>query len=119
MPAGVFRLDHLLHTVAEPTFVPLELAEELLEGAWRHSRLQGDGLDALLRQVGQLSADIDTQVGTRILTGETIGEAFQEPIQFRFQLTNLLNIHARSSLKPNGKDSFPDSGDTGKVNLAL
>src|SRR6266851_4039909 len=64
-------------------------------------------------------ATLASQVGTRILAGKTIGEPLEIAFEFRFQLTNLFGIHARSSLKPNGKDIFADSTEPSKVNTAL
>src|SRR6185312_4462681 len=119
MRPRVFGPDDLLDAIAQPIIVPLELAEELLQRAGRDSRLQGDRLDALLGKVGELSTNIHSQVSTGVLAGETVGEPTQEAFEFRFQLADLLSIHARSSVRTSEDSSFADSSDPSKVNIAL
>ena len=56
MGAGVLGGHVLLQPIAYPVFVPLELAEELLQRPRCNTRFKGNGLDALLRQIGELPA---------------------------------------------------------------
>jgi hypothetical protein len=58
-------------------------------------------------------------MGARILPFKTIGEAIEKAIQARPWSANLLGIHAMSSLKPFGEDSFVKLPAAHKTNLAL
>src|SRR5208337_3998594 len=51
MPTGVFGPHDVLQPIAQLILVPLELAEELLQGPWGHSGLEGDRLDTLVRRL--------------------------------------------------------------------
>src|SRR5512142_3080233 len=100
-PDGVGALvlggDEPLESVAHPALLPLELAEELLQGARGDIRLQRDRLDALLGQVGELPADVDTQVGAGVLATEAVVEVTEELNQLRLQPTDLVDVHALPS----------------------
>ena len=67
-----------------PVLVPLVLAQELLQGSRCHTRLDGDRLDALLRQVRQLPVDIRRQMLTRILAAETVLETLRNRVNLGF-----------------------------------
>ena len=49
--------DDVLEAVACLVVIPGVLAEELLEGAWSDAGVDGDRLDALLGDVGELPGD--------------------------------------------------------------
>ncbi len=119
MQAGVFGHDDLLQALAHPVFIPFEQAHELLQSAWRDLGRVGDRFQAFLGQVRKLPPDADAQMGPRILARKTVSEASQEAVQFRRQLTKPVGIHAASSRKPSGHDSFADLGVASKAKLAL
>ena len=87
---GVVGADESLQPVAHPVLIPLQLAEELLQGPGRHAGLDGDGLDALAGQVGELPGDVDGQVSAGILALEAVIEEAQELGQFGLQPSQLL-----------------------------
>ena len=67
MGAGMLGGHDVLQPIAHLVFVPLELAEELLQRPQCNIRLQGYGLDTLLGQIGELPTRVHTQMGARIL----------------------------------------------------
>src|SRR5437762_549241 len=52
--------------------VPVVLAEEFLQGPGRDAGVDGDRLDALLGDVGELARDVHRQVGAGVFAGETV-----------------------------------------------
>ena len=73
--AGVVAGDDVVQSPPQRVLVPLVAGEELLEGARRDAGGQGDRLDALLGEVGQLAADVDGEVLAGVATGEAVLEA--------------------------------------------
>ena len=94
------------------------LAEKLLERSHGHVGRQGDWLDALAGQVGELAVDIDREVRPRVFACEAVVEAFEKTSEHRSQSTNLLGIHAWTSLTGQD-DSFANLPKQGNINLAL
>src|SRR5271157_4107164 len=92
MRPGVLGSHDPEEPVTHQAFVPLELAEELLEGAWCYPCLQGDRFDALLGQIRELPPDVRAQVGTSVFATEAVIELVEESEQFRLQPANLLSI---------------------------
>src|SRR5208337_2364297 len=105
--------------VTHQAFVPLELAEELLEGAWCYPCLQGDRFDALLGQIRELPPDVRAQVGTSVFATEAVIELVEESEQFRLQPANLLSIHALPSGSPWQDKSLASQNRTSNLKLAL
>ncbi len=70
MRPGVLIADDVLESVAQEVVVPVVLAEELLEGAWCDAGVEGDRLDALLGDVGDLAGDVGGQVARVSLRGK-------------------------------------------------
>ena len=95
--ADLLSGDDLLEPVEHQVLAPLELAEELLEGAWGDAGLQGDRLDAFLGQVGELPADVGAQMGAGVLATEAVAELVEEGEEFGLQPSNLLSVHALPS----------------------
>ena len=75
---GVLVADDLLEPVARPVVIPAVLAEELLQGPGRHAGVDGDRLDALLGDVGELPGDVHRQVGAGVLAREAVVEPLEE-----------------------------------------
>src|SRR5271157_1768382 len=109
----------VLKPVAHLVVVPLELAQELLQGPWCHSSVERDWFDALLWQVRQLPLDVHGQMSTSILTVKAVIEHLEKLAKFRLQISDLLNIHARSSLNHWWEERFVDLAKLIKANLAL
>ncbi len=119
MGAGVFGSHVALEPIAHPVFVPLELAEELLQRPRCNTRFQSYWLDALLRQVRELPAHVDPKMGSRIFPTEAIAETIEERTKLYFQLTKLVGVHAMPSLSPWEGWILAFGASRGNVELAL
>jgi len=97
MGAGMLGSHDVLQPIAHPVFVPLELAEELLQRPPCNTRFQGYGLDTLLGQIGELPTHLHTQMGARIFTTEAIAETIEERGKLCFQPMKLVGVHAMPS----------------------
>src|ERR1700728_236624 len=117
--AGMLSGDELLYAITHFVVVPNELTQELLECAWSHARVDGDRLDALLGQIGELPADVDRQVFACVAASEGLGGMVQEIVQFRLQEPDLLSVHALSSITSAGEHSLVNLADPCKAKLAL
>lgn len=94
------------------------LAEELLKSSHGHTSRQGNRLDALSRQIGELPINVDGQMRSRVLASKTVVETFQKTGEHRLQSTNRFGIHAWSSLIQRDT-SFAILSKQGNINLAL
>ena len=92
--------DDVLELVAEVIVIPVMLAEELLQGAWCDTRIEGDRLDALLGDIRELSGDLSWQVGAGIFAREGRVEPLEELLELRLELSELRKIHGDPSLNP-------------------
>jgi hypothetical protein len=92
---GVLVADDVLEAVSCPVVVPAVLAEELLEGPHRHAGVDGDRLDALLGDVGELAGDVDREVGASVFPREAVVEPLEELPQRGPELAELRDVHAR------------------------
>ena len=70
--------DVALEAVARLLEGPGVVAQELLQGAYGGAGLQGDGLDALARQVGEQAATVVVEVGGGSVLEEAGAEVAQE-----------------------------------------
>ena len=111
--------DDVLQAVARLVVVPGVLAEELLEGPDRHAGVDRDRLDALLRDVGELSRDVHRQVGAGVLTGEAVVEPLEELTELRSEFADLLDVHARPSVNDGVEHTSATPGGSSWLNLAL
>jgi hypothetical protein len=87
-----------LEVVAQAVVVPVVLAEELLQRPRRHPGVDGDRLDTLLGDVGELTGDVDRHVGAGVFAGETVVESLEELLQRGLELADLRDVHARPSV---------------------
>jgi hypothetical protein len=117
--AGALVADDLLEAVAGLVMVPGVLAKELLEGADRHTGVDGDGLDALLGDVGELTADVHRQMGAGVLARETVVEPLEELAELWLELSKLLYVHARFSVNDGGEHTSATAAVSSRLNLAL
>ena len=117
--AGVLVADDVLEPVARLVVVPAVLAEELLQGPDRHAGVEGDRLDALLGDVGELPGDVDRQVGAGVLAGEAVVEPLEELLERGLELADLRDVHARPSVNRGGEHTFATAGGSRRINLAL
>jgi hypothetical protein len=111
--------DDVLKLVAEQVVVPMVLAEELLERAGSDAGVEGDGLDALLGDVGELAGDVDGQVGASVFAGEAVVELLEELVEFRLEFSDGRENHDRVSIKLGDKHSFDVVGESSGYDLAL
>jgi hypothetical protein len=58
-------------------------------------------------------------MGTGILPAKTVSKLLEKTVQPRFQLANLLGIHAKSSLGPWKSHRFANLGYRDKAKIAL
>jgi hypothetical protein len=119
MGAGMLGGHDVLQPIAHPIFVPLELAEKLLQRPRGYTCFQGDWLDALLRQIGELPTHVHTQVRARIFTTEAIAETIEESGKLCFQPAKLVGVHAMSSRSPWEGWILASRIGQGNVELAL
>jgi hypothetical protein len=87
-------------SIAETVLRPSVLGEDLLQGARGDVGVQGDRLDALLRQVRELPSDVDAQMRTSVLASEAVAEVIEEPGQLRLPWADRVDIHALPSGNP-------------------
>jgi hypothetical protein len=113
--------DDLLHTIPHSILIPRQQTQKLLKRSRCHAGLQGDRLNALSIQVGQLSPKVNRQVLTTATIHKAIRKPTHEPFQFRDELSQSFGIHAKSSengsFDPNR--SFVKKPISGKTTLAL
>ncbi len=98
MRPGVLIADDVLESVAQEVVVPVVLAEELLEGAWCDAGVEGDRLDALLGDVGDLAGDVGGQVGAGVLAWEAVIEPLEKRPELGLERSDLGDVHARVSI---------------------
>jgi hypothetical protein len=114
--AGVFAGDDVVQPLPECVLVPLVAGEELLEGARRDASGQGHGLDALLGEVGQLTADVDGEVLACVAPGEAVREARQVVVEPWLEGSNLIHVHAETSGRRRlATEGLPNSPSSVKV----
>ena len=117
---AVMLSDHeLLNAITHHVVIPDKLAQELLQRSRSDACSDGDWLDALLRQVRELPANVDGQMFPRIAASKALGEVFEEAIEFRFQEPDLLSVHARSSITSAGGNSLVNLANPSKAKIAL
>src|SRR4051794_37043271 len=85
-----------LQRVAGQFLVPVGGDEELLEGADGGAAGQGDGLDALARQVGQQAAAVVVEVAGGPVLQEAGAEAAEERTERGAELSDVLIGHGSS-----------------------
>jgi hypothetical protein len=110
--------DDLLQALASEIFVPLIEGQEPLQVSGRDSSRQGDRLAAFLAEVRQLPADVRSEMRPRIASSEAIIELVQIPCEHRFQLTNLVGVHAKPSLLERNGDRLPQFASLCNTNIA-
>ena len=83
----------LLQLVTHLVLVPDVVTQELLEGADRRARSQGDGLDALAGQVGQQAPTVGVQMLTGAFLGKAVVKLPQVGRKGRTQSSHLFRCH--------------------------
>ena len=73
----------LLESIAHQEVVPLGQGQELLQGLGSHVGGDGDGLDALPGQVGELPLDINAEMMSSSIIDEALVEESEEPLNSR------------------------------------
>src|SRR3989440_8898567 len=87
----------LLLQLPDAVAVPVVVLEELLQGADGGAGLQGDGLDALGRQVGEHAADVGAEGGEGLRGAAAEDEAVEVVSQGRAQGAQLVLSHGTYS----------------------
>ena len=95
--AGVPAGDDVVQPLPHRVLVPPVAGEELLEGAGRDAGGQGERLDALLGEVGELAADVGREVLAGVAPGEAVREARQVAVEPGLEGSDLGHVHAATS----------------------
>ena len=111
--------DDPLEVIAQEVLVPVVLAEEFLQRPRRNAGVDGDRLDALLGDVGELPGDVHRQVDAGVFSGETVVEPLEELLQRGLELAELRDVHARPSVNRGGEHIFAAADGSSRCDLAL
>src|SRR5512141_672138 len=95
--------------------IPIQQTQKLLQRSRRHLSRIRDRLTVLPRQIGELSANVSTQMPPRVAPREAILETLQKRTQQRSQRTNLSSVHARASRRLKEASVWPITGQTSKA----
>lgn len=85
--------DNLLDAIAQQGMIPLGPIEELLQSSTRRAGEVGNGLDALARQVGELTTNVVGQVPAWFRPSKTVVKLVQKIGEFGRQGTDLFSCH--------------------------
>jgi|WetSurMetagenome_2_1015567.scaffolds.fasta_scaffold133713_1 hypothetical protein len=93
LPVAMISGRHLLATIMEFLFIPLDGFEETLYCSWSFAKLKGDALGRFSMQIRQLSLNIDSQQLPRRASPKAIGKQPEKRRQLPTQRSNLFQRH--------------------------